>query len=163
MLSAQLQNDPVSGETVDVGDLAEAIVRSLRPYAASHGTSLEARVQDGEWLVSGAPAALRRALGALVDNAIRHTPHGAVVVQVGGDDDGVAISVQDNGEGFDPDDAKVMTDRFSRGQSAGSGRRFGLGLALVDEVVQAHGGRLSFTSARGEGAQVTIRLARIRS
>jgi signal transduction histidine kinase len=161
LLSAQLQNDRVSGETVDMGDLAGAVARSLRPYAASHGTSLEARVQNGEWLVSGAPAALRRALGALVDNAISHAPKGAVVVEVAGDNDTVNVSVQDDGEGFDPDDATLLTDRFSRGESTVGGRRFGLGLALVDEVVRAHGGTLTFSGARGQGARVTIRLNRL--
>jgi signal transduction histidine kinase len=157
-----LQNDPVSGETVDLGKLTQAVVRSLQPYAASHGTTLLARVQPGEWLVSGAPAALRRALGALVDNAISHAPDGNVVVEVAGDaHDAVRVSVQDDGEGLDPGQASVLTDRFSRGPSNSSDRRFGLGLALVDEVVRAHGGSLTFGGARGSGAEVTIRLGRL--
>jgi signal transduction histidine kinase len=98
----------------------------------------------------------------LVDNAISHAPNGSVVVGVAGDDDWVKVSVQDNGDGLDPDDANLLTDRFARGQSSGGGRRFGLGLALVDEVVRAHRGSLTFSGARGEGAQVTIRLRLLR-
>ncbi len=111
--------------------------------------------------VNGAPAALRRALVALVDNAISHTPEGSVVVRVTGDDDVVRIAVADDGEGLDPADTQRLTERFSRGASgSGQSRRFGLGLALVDEVVRAHEGHLELTGAIGQGATATMVLPR---
>ena len=161
LLSAQLRSDAVAGEPVDAAALGESLVRSLRPYADESGTELATEVAPGDWTVVGAPAALRRALGALLDNAIGHTPGGRVVVTVGGDHAWVRIGVQDNGEGFDPAERAILTDRFSRGASAGGHpRRFGLGLALVDEVVHAHGGRLDIQGALGEGAEFTMVLPR---
>ena len=161
LLSAQLQSDAVAGEPVDVGRLATSLVASLRPYAEESGTRLDAEAPEGVWLVLGAPAALRRALGAVVDNAIEHAPGGRVVVVVSGDDRWVRLRVTDDGEGFDPRERAVLTQRFARGGSAGGGRRrFGLGLALVDEVVRAHGGRLDIEGALGAGASVTMALPR---
>ena len=133
LLSAQLQRDDVSGAPVDVGELARAVVASLRPLADANGTSLQADVDQQEWRVNGAPAALRRALVALVDNAISHTPDGLIVVRVSGDREIVRVAVADDGEGLDPADTRRLTERFSRGASGtGQSRRFGLGLALVD-------------------------------
>jgi signal transduction histidine kinase len=161
LLSAQLERDELSGVTIDLHDLAAAVVASLAPLADSNGTSLHAEVDGGQWRVNGAPAALRRALVALVDNAISHTPDGAVVVRVSGDEETVRVAVVDDGEGLDPDDAGRLTERFSRGASGtGQGRRFGLGLALVDEVVRAHEGQLEITGAIDAGASVTMVLPR---
>ncbi|MFL6100273.1 MAG: sensor histidine kinase [Actinomycetales bacterium] len=163
LLSAQLQGDAIAGEPVDTGALAQSLVRSLRPYAEQTGTALDARVQDGAWVVAGAPAALRRAVGALVDNAIEHTHGGRVVVGVGGDARWVHVTVTDDGEGFDPAEHPRLTERFSRGgTTGGSPRRFGLGLALVDEVVRAHAGRLDIHAVPGEGARFTMVLPRAR-
>jgi signal transduction histidine kinase len=161
LLSAQLPGDQMSGEPVDVGELAASMVRSLCAYAETNDTSLSDRIEPGSWLVIGARGALRRALGALVDNAISHTPGGSVLIAVSGDEEWVRISVIDNGEGFDPAEAHRLTDRFSRGRGAGGNeRRFGLGLALVDEVVRAHDGRLELTGLRGRGATISMVLPR---
>jgi two-component system, OmpR family, sensor kinase len=164
LLSAQLQNDAVAGEPVDVGALAQSLVGSLRPYAETSNTTLDVRVQDGTWRVNGARAALRRALGALVDNAVEHSAGGHVVVGVSGSADQVHVTVTDDGEGFDPSSHPPLTERFARGAAGGdSRRRFGLGLSLVDEVVRAHGGRLAVDAAPGEGARFTMVLPRMRA
>ena len=84
-----------------------------------------------------------------------------MVVRVTGDDEVVRVAVADDGEGLDPADTHRLTERFSRGASGtGQSRRFGLGLALVDEVVRAHDGRLELTGAIGDGATVTMVLPR---
>jgi signal transduction histidine kinase len=123
-------------------------------------------------VVRGAPTALRRALTALVDNAIAHSERGMVVrVVVQADPDGagdagpdgsVRVAVHDEGEGLDPADATMLRQRFARGASSStsSGRRFGLGLALVDEVVRAHHGQLEIAGARGEGSSFTMVIPR---
>ncbi len=161
LLSAQLTGDPVAGEPVDMGELGAAVARSLCAYAETNGTTLSDTSEPGTWQVIGARGALRRALGALVDNAISHTPGGAVRIVVGGDEDWVTVSVIDNGEGFDPAEAHRLTDRFARGHATGDNqRRFGLGLALVDEVVRAHDGRLELAGLPGRGATVSMLLPR---
>jgi signal transduction histidine kinase len=113
-------------------------------------------------LVTGHPAALRRAVTALVDNAIRHTPAGGHV-HIGTADlgDRVELVVADDGVGLDPADAvNLFTRSYHRehGQDGDelAGPRFGLGLALVHEITEAHGGSISVTGAPGEGARFAL-------
>lgn len=172
LLAAQLEHANVTPGDVDLGSVATDVVASMRPYAQNAGVRLEVDAATANPLVvSGAPTALRRALSALVDNAIAHSaPGGVVRVVVRADrpshalnhDGRVRVTVQDQGEGLDPVDATRLRQRFARGPSsaAGTGRRFGLGLALVDEVVQAHHGRLEITGARGEGSSFTMIIPR---
>jgi signal transduction histidine kinase len=161
LLSAQLQREDVVGTAIDVGDLARSVVASLTPLADANGTDLQALVDGDELIVEGAPVALRRALVALVDNAISHTADGRVLIEVSGNRDDVEIAVADDGEGFDPADAPRLTERFSRGaEETGQSRRFGLGLALVDEVVRAHHGWMRINGVIGQGTTVTITLPR---
>ena len=168
LLSAQLQHTDVAAADVDVVELVQQVARSLQPYAARSGIRLAPAAGDHEWAaqqgptVSGAPTALRRALTALVDNAIAHSrADDVVVVHVDADADTVSITVRDEGEGIDPAAVSGLTQRFARGSSgAGGGRRFGLGLALVDEVVRAHRGDLVISGRPGEGSSFTMRLPR---
>ncbi len=163
LLSAQLQHRDLDGEEVDLTALGEAVVASMAPYAASRGVSLVTAPGGrsgsvGSAVVTGAPTALRRALSALVDNAVAHShPGGRVTVQVGVADDEVRVAVIDHGDGLDPASAAQLTARFARGSQTGvGGRRFGLGLALVDEVVRAHHGRLEIDGAPGVGSTFTL-------
>jgi len=68
------------------------------------------------------------------------------------------LEVGDDGAGFDPAMAEQLFDRFSRASQAGARRRFGLGLALVREVVGAHGGRVEAEGRPGQGARFRVRL-----
>jgi signal transduction histidine kinase len=163
LLSAQLHGDPVAGEEVEVGALATAVTASLRSYAQEHGTALEVGPLPApeDATVLGAPAALRRALSALVDNAISHAPGGHVAVSVTLEGEWLRLAVRDDGEGLDPADAERLVGRFARGQGSRGHRRFGLGLSLVDEVVRTHGGQLTVDGTPGEGAEMTMILPRV--
>jgi signal transduction histidine kinase len=100
---------------------------------------------------------LRRAVSALVDNAIAHTPLGGHVrVEVVRQPETVTVRVIDDGEGLDPQAARQVIRRFARGTSRVAGRRFGLGLALVEEVARAHGGSLGVDGAPGVGATFSL-------
>jgi signal transduction histidine kinase len=70
----------------------------------------------------------------------------------------VLVAVADDGEGIDPHQARDLARRFARGTARDGGRRFGLGLALVDEVARVHGGRLDVDGAPGHGATFTLHL-----
>jgi signal transduction histidine kinase len=113
--------------------------------------------------VRGSRSALRRALTALVDNALAHTPAGGhVLISTVDRGDRVLITVTDDGEGLAGDDADRLTERFARGLGSGGGvgggRRFGLGLSLVREVATAHGGTFTLTEGSRGGAVATIEL-----
>jgi signal transduction histidine kinase len=160
LVSAEMQYRPAPKEPVNLAALAHAVTDSFAAMAEPAGVNLTTVVdgQADDMTVAGVPAALRRAISALVDNALGHTQvSGTVTVTVARQADTVRLSVADNGEGLDPSRAQELTERFARGTDApGQGRRFGLGLALVREVVEAHGGTLTFAGSPGQGATVTL-------
>jgi two-component system, OmpR family, sensor kinase len=161
LMSAQLENAGAARELVDLAAVAESAVAAESLRAQARAVELDLRRGSGEYLVLGAPAALRRVVGALVDNALGHTrPGGRIEVILAQARTGreVELTVRDDGVGFPPDQAEPIFQRFNHGH--GNGRRFGLGLALVREVVQNHGGRVTATGKPGEGAEFTIRLPR---
>jgi signal transduction histidine kinase len=161
LLSAELQRKPDVGDLVDVGDLAHDLVRSVRPHADERGITLSAEISgDQPLLVLGVRSSLRRALAALVDNALGHNhPGGRVTVYACRRKHGVELTVEDDGDGLDPAQADQLLQRFARGpETGGQGRRFGLGLALVREVLHAHSGSLTIDGCPGEGARFTMTL-----
>lgn len=164
LLSAELASDRKTGELLDPDDLATDIVTSMSVLAAETGVTLSVLAQ-GSRMVRGSPTALRRALTALVDNALAHTaPGGHVTVTSAEDASGmVLLTVSDDGEGLAGQDPGRLTERFARGRpmsgpGAGAGRRFGLGLSLAREVAAAHGGTLTLTGTPPPGVRATIRL-----
>ena len=160
LLSAQLRADPRVGSTVDVGALVAEVVAADQVRAERAGVSLTAAGPApgaGAATVLGSPSALRRALGALVDNALSHTPPGGTVhVTTALEGDRVRVRVHDNGEGFDPRRLEELLRPFGRGHD--DRRRFGLGLALVRDVLEAHRGTLGVESSPGHGATWTVTL-----
>ncbi len=160
LLAAQLRAVPHDFGPVDLAGLAADAVAADQPRAAAQGVELTVRADDGRYVVRGAATALRRVLASLLDNALAHTPAGGhvdVVLGAGPRPGEVTCTVRDDGAGFDPADGQRIFERFARG-GHGDRRRFGLGLALVRETVEAHGGRVSATGRPGAGASFTVEL-----
>jgi two-component system sensor histidine kinase MprB len=106
-------------------------------------------------LVEGMPDRLSRAVNNLLDNAARHSPPGDVVeVMV----DRGAVRVRDRGPGVAESDLPYIFDRFYRGAGARSTHGSGLGLSIVRQVAQQHGGSVSVENAPDGGALFTLRL-----
>ncbi|MGB8995794.1 MAG: sensor histidine kinase, partial [Pseudonocardiaceae bacterium] len=107
----------------------------------------------------GSPVALRRAVTALVDNAVRHAAH-EVTVAVQARNGHVLVDVCDDGPGIDPELAPRLFERFVSGRPGPSQtrRRYGLGLALVSEIAAAHGGRVELLNRSEPGAALRIQL-----
>jgi signal transduction histidine kinase len=145
---------------VELGVLAEEVVAAEALRASEGKVRIAVRRAPEPYVVQGVPTALRRVLSALLDNALGHTPPGgSIEVWLGADARHVELSVRDTGVGFPPDDAERLFERFARG-SDGNGRRFGLGLALVREVVTGHGGTIAAAGHPGAGATFTLRFTR---
>jgi signal transduction histidine kinase len=161
LLSAELGHRGDAGAEVDLAALAADVAASLQPLATERSVTLTATVDDAAppVLARGAPVALRRAAVSLTDNALAHAGTGGnVALRTGTAGGEVWLAVADDGDGLDPRDAARLVRRFSRDSDHGTGRRFGLGLALVDEVARAHGGRLTIDGTPGAGATFTIHL-----
>jgi len=158
LLSAALRTTPPEWEPVDLDTLAEEAVIAEAGRAQERRLRIVLHREESPYVVRGVPTALRRVLSALLDNAIGHTPAGGLIEVTVRATSGrhVELSVSDNGAGFDQRDAERMFERFARGGN-GDGRRFGLGLALVREVVAGHGGTISARGEPGDGATFTLR------
>jgi two-component system OmpR family sensor kinase len=158
LLSAQLPPRAARGSAVDLTAVVESVIAAEAARAQTRATTLTLVRADGPCVVAGVRSALRRVVGALLDNAIGHTPPGGhVQVTLGCGGGQVELLVRDDGVGLDPDDTERIFQRFTRG-TAGEGRRFGLGLALVREVVESHGGTIEAAGRPGGGATFTVRL-----
>ncbi len=162
LASAQLATDAGARELIDPGGLATEIVTSMSVLAVDAGITLNASAGSSR-MVGGSRTALRRALSALVDNALAHTASGGhITVATADDGRGVLLIVSDDGEGLAGQDVERLTERFARGRESGSGvgggRRFGLGLALAREVAAAHGGTLTLSGTPPPGVRATLRL-----
>jgi signal transduction histidine kinase len=144
-----LHNDDVA-----LHDLAAAEATRARREA---GCTIEADLDTAR--LGGDSAALSRMIRNLVDNAVRYADS-RVAIEVRSSDGTASLSVSDDGPGIAPDARARVFDRFVRldpDRSRGSGGA-GLGLAIVAEVVGAHGGTITITDREGGGTTVTVLL-----
>ncbi len=155
--------DPVASQSrqpVDLTELATGVLAAAAPQAAERDIRLTGPQPDsGPVRATGSPVALRRAVTALVDNAVRHAEH-EVTVAVHARDGHVLVDVCDDGPGIDSELAPRLFERFVSGRPVPSQtrRRYGLGLALVSEIATAHGGRVELLERSEPGAALRIQL-----
>jgi signal transduction histidine kinase len=103
-------------------------------------------------------AAIEVALVNLLENAVKYgDEHNRVSVRVAQSNGHAAISVRDQGVGVHSSDVPHIFDKFYRGRTGGDGRPgFGLGLALVDSIARAHGGRATVQTSHKTGSEFTV-------
>jgi signal transduction histidine kinase len=157
----------ISPGRVNVGETLRECEKIERTGAAERNQDLIVEVTSTLPPVSADRSALRRALCAVVENAIKYTPEGGrITLRARRDGDGgrVAIEVEDNGPGIHPDDLPRVFERFYRGR-AGTGRPeeqevpgIGLGLHLARVLVEGMGGSIEASSRMGHGSTFTLRL-----
>jgi two-component system phosphate regulon sensor histidine kinase PhoR len=99
-------------------------------------------------------------IGNLLSNAIKYSPQGGVVeLAAQFDGDAVRVEVRDTGIGIPAHQQPQIFTKFFRGDVAASGiTGTGLGLAVSRDIVEAHGGRIGFTSEEGEGTTFFVEL-----
>jgi two-component system heavy metal sensor histidine kinase CusS len=111
----------------------------------------------GEGQIFADPALFNRAVGNLIDNALRFTTDGGSIhVSIGTRDGGTEVSVRDTGSGIAPEHLPRVFDRFYRGDRSRSSAGTGLGLALVKSIVDLHGGAARIESESGRGTTVIL-------
>jgi signal transduction histidine kinase len=140
--------------------LVRSCLRGLEAEAQARQVSLQAEVEDGVTALC-APEKIERVLFNLLTNSLRHTPSdGSVAVRVEPLAGKVQVTVEDTGEGLEPDTARRMFERFWRGDPARSSTRggAGLGLAIARGLVEAHGGRIWAESRPEGGARISFTL-----
>ena len=155
---AEMHRLPVGDTPVDIASIADFTADAFSAVAAAGGCRVVAEASGPAW-VAGDPDRLRQVLGALVDNALRHSPEGGTVrIVTSCAEATVEVAVEDEGAGLGPDADRVF-DRYFRGDpSDPDGRHAGLGLAIVRALVEAHGGVVTAAGGDSGGAVFRVRL-----
>jgi len=150
----------VRPESTDMGQLLGRSAAQAAGRAAAAGVTLRLSCPPGLRAMVD-PDRIRQAIDNLIDNALRFAPAGSQIdVCAVPDDVGLIITVADAGPGFPPDFLPHAFERFKR-PSGGRGRAeggAGLGLAIVEAIVRAHGGTASAANRPAGGAVLTLEL-----
>ncbi len=146
-------------ETVDVAALLRATVADFQERVARDGYRIELTGASDAVTARADREALARALWNLLDNAVKYSPECRTVwVEMSRQSDQLSIGVQDQGIGIPIAEQREIFDRFFRGGDS-KARRIsgtGIGLAMVREIVRAHGGEILLTSEPGRGSRFTV-------
>jgi signal transduction histidine kinase len=148
-------------EAVDLDTLIRSTVAEFQDRVAADGFRIDLTGTVASVTTRADRDALSRALWNLLDNAVKYSPEiRDIRVEMASGTDDVSIAVRDQGIGIPADEQGRIFDRFVRG--AESKRRrirgTGIGLAMVRQIVLAHGGRISVSSDPGAGSCFTITL-----
>src|SRR5262249_35020058 len=140
-------------------DLCEIVAEAAAQRRPGPRARLELDLAD-EVRIACDPDQLERVFTNLIENAVRHTPpEGCVRIRVGVERRWAVAEVADNGSGIDPPALPHIFERFSRGRAhPPKGPGYGLGLAIVREIVLSHRGQITVDSEPGKGARFVVRL-----
>lgn len=147
-------------EPVDLVVLCERVRDSLTAQAETKRIALTVDAPQPVW-VNGDAIALERVCLNLVENAIRYSPAGeSVMLRAMSEHDEAVLSVSDTGPGIGAEHLTHLFERFYRVDKARSREHggAGLGLAIVEALVKAHGGSVAVASTVGRGTTFTVRL-----
>ena len=144
-------------------DLAVHVAHCLETLQATGATAGHAvSLQSASTWIDGDPTRLDQVIGNLVGNAVKYTrPGGRIEVRVGADGDEAVLEISDTGVGMSPDVLARAFDLFFQADGGTDRARGGLGvgLTLVRELVELHGGTIGAESAGpGQGSRFTVRL-----
>jgi signal transduction histidine kinase len=147
---------------VDLASVVEAVIDSLRPTAEARSIRLQTMLDPQAGPISGDTDRLQQVVWNLVSNAIKFTPKGGrVQVVLARVNSHVEITVSDTGKGISPEFLPHVFDRFRQADGTTTRRQggLGLGLSIVRQLVELHGGAVSVESAgEDQGATFTVQL-----
>jgi len=142
---------------VDLSTLLHDITDSLRPLAEAKGLALICDVPPGLSLVGDGDALIRLFVN-LLDNAVKYTERGRIVVSGRAEAARLRVTVADTGIGIPAEHLPHIFDRFYRVDRARTEGGAGLGLAIALEIARAHGGTITVDSTPGAGTTFTVDL-----
>jgi two-component system, OmpR family, heavy metal sensor histidine kinase CusS len=151
---ADAAREPVERKQFDARAAVEKIAAFYQTIAEDHHVAINC---TGQGQISADPALFERAVGNLVDNALRFTPqNGSIQIALAEHATDFEVAVSDNGSGIASEHLPRVFDRFYRAESSRGSDGAGLGLALVKSIVDLHGGSASIQSEIGRGTVVSL-------
>lgn len=149
---------PVAAETFDMEALLGQAMQKVQPLARQKSARIDLRLgKQAQWM-NGDPAHLELAVINLVENGIKYSREPHIIVSTGKEQDGIFISVKDNGIGIEKKYLKKIFDRFYRvhNDNVYEANGFGIGLNFVKKIVDAHSGKIYVYSVPGSGTEFRI-------
>jgi PAS domain S-box-containing protein len=152
----------IEARPVNLNPVIQSAVDIVHPAAESKGIEIRTDLEMQAGIITGDAERMQQIVGNLLSNAVKFTPQGGrVEAQLSRQDPWVTITVRDTGRGIRAADLPFIFDRFRQGESSTTRRAggLGLGLSLVKNLVELHGGRITAESAgEGKGATFTVKL-----
>jgi two-component system heavy metal sensor histidine kinase CusS len=146
--------EPIARKRFDARAAIEKIAAFYQTVAEDHHVTISC---SGEGQLYADPDLFERAVGNLLDNALRFTPdHGLIRIAVSKHNSDFEVAVHDNGCGIAAEHLPRVFDRFYRAETSRSSDGAGLGLALVKSIVDLHGGSATIESEVGRGTTVNL-------
>jgi two-component system, OmpR family, heavy metal sensor histidine kinase CusS len=146
--------EPIARKQFDARAAVEKISAFYQTVADDHHVTISC---SGHGQIYADPDLFERAVGNLLDNALRFTArHGSIRVAVTRHNNDFEVAVSDNGRGIAAEHLSRVFDRFYRAESSRSSAGAGLGLALVKSIVDLHRGSATIQSEVGQGTTVTL-------
>jgi signal transduction histidine kinase len=153
---ARLEAPSSRRRELDLAAVAVEVTDEFATMAELRDVRVERQLEPGLWVV-GDRGELKRALANLIDNALKHAPGRSRVELATHRIDGwVYATVTDEGPGIPPEEQHRVFDRFYRADRTRAGN--GLGLAIVRQIAESHGGAVRVTSTPGVGTSFELRL-----
>ena len=159
-------------EPIDLREVLEDVLASIRPHLAAKGIALERSLLRDAPPIAGDARRLEQVFHNILANAIAFTPPGGTIrvklerrhgAASRSDDERLVVSIRDTGPGIDPALLVNLFEPFQRERQAGRG--LGLGLPITHHIVRAHHGEIAAVSELGRGAcfQISLPLAEQRA
>lgn len=161
---ARMSEAEFVGEDILIADLVREVADGLWPLAHERGITFTFDDRSESAFILGEPNSLSRALGNLIDNAIKFSPdntsvHFEISALVQDEQPHVVITISDQGKGIDSDILPRLFGRFiSSEKQAGRAKGTGLGLMFVQAVSERHGGNVTGRNREDGGASFTLTL-----
>ena len=146
-------------QPIDLAAVAMAAIDVVAPVAAARGVEIVRYFETAVPWMMGDPDRVQQIIWNLLSNAVKFTePGGRVTVGIVRESEVLSVYVEDTGRGIAPDFLPLMFERFRQADSSSSRRQggLGLGLSLVRQLTELHGGRVSATSELGKGSRFTV-------
>lgn len=151
----------IHAEVIDVNRVLQNAISSVKPALQSKGIQLNNNLTQPV-MVYADPDRLQQVFWNLLNNAVKFTPkQGRIDLEFAQEDSNVRISIQDSGQGIEPDLLPFIFDRFRQGDNSVARKHLGLGLglAICRHLIELHGGRIrAHSTGKNQGARFEIEL-----
>ena len=145
------RSDKLQKELINLNTLVQNLIINFEPIANMKDIELKF-IQISSVEINGDFVLIQNAIRNLIDNALKYSPHDGMITITLGANSGSCLEIQDQGLGFPPEELDKLTLRFTRGKNSNGIVGSGLGLTIVQDVVNAHNGKLKLSNHEIGGA-----------